>query len=237
MHSFLALQHSIPSWPQTSFLGEFFQFQLVSSSQTFSSPCSLHALKPQQNWKHGMRKKCRTGRDEKKSPGNIIQSMNLDQKNCTTLSPHEATILHWFRATCSERIQAFPIRSPHRLLRREEWGINHATKSRNHGTSTTGTLNPKKRARFIRERVVDTLSVAKATGMNPLASSTSDTPETTASSKRYRRPARTANTRVKKQCFTVPTFFSKLPAKYQMTTAPQVKDIRSSYTKMQVTSL
>lgn len=175
-----------------------------------------------------MRKKCRTGCDEKKSRENIIKSMHLDHKNCTTLSPHEATILHWFRATCSERIQAFPTRSPHRLLRREEWGINHTTKSRNHGTSIIGTLNPKKRARFIRERVVDTLNVAKAKGMNPLASSTSDTLETTLSSKRYRRPVRMANTMVRKQCFTVPTFFSKLPAKYQMTMAPQVKDIRSS---------
>lgn len=134
--------------------------------------------------------------------------------------PHEPAHL--------ERIHASPARSPHRLLKREEWGINHAMQSINHGTSTTGTLTPKNIVLFIRERVVETPNVAKATGMNPLASSTSDTLETTVSSKRYRRAERTANAMVRKQCFAVPTFFSKLPAKYQMITAPQVKDIRSS---------
>lgn len=142
--------------------------------------------------------------------------------------PCEPAIPLWFRALHVERIQASPARSPHRLLKREEWGINHAMQSINHGISTTGTLTPKNRVLFIRERVVDTPNIAKATGMNPLASSTADTFETMVSSKRYRRAERTANATVRKQCFTVPTFFSKLPAKYQMIMAPQVKDIRSS---------
>lgn len=114
------------------------------------------------------------------------------------------------------------------LPRREEWGINHATQSRNHGTSTTGTLTPRSRALLIRERVVDTPNMANATGMNPLGSSTSTTLETTAASRRYRRAERTANRTVRKQCLAVPTFFSKLPAKYQTRTAPQLRDIRSS---------
>lgn len=114
------------------------------------------------------------------------------------------------------------------LLRREEWGINQATQSINQGTSTMGTLTPKSGALRIRERVVDTANMAKATGVNPLASSTSDTPETTASNKRYNRAEEMAKAKVTKHCFTVPTFFSKLPAKYQMITPLHTRDIRSS---------
>lgn len=45
--------------------------------------------------------------------------------------------------------------------------------SSNHGTRTEGTTTPNTRARLMRERTEVTPSMAKATGVNPLASSTS----------------------------------------------------------------
>lgn len=80
----------------------------------------------------------------------------------------------------------------------------------------------------MRERVVETPSMAKATGMNPLASPTSSSLETRGSRRRYSRAESTEKRAVRMQCFTVPTFLSKLPAKYQMITAPQAREIKSS---------
>lgn len=128
---------------------------------------------------------------------------------------------HW------ERIQASPTRSPHRFPRREEWGTNHAMQSPSHGTSTTGTANPKSTVLLMRERVVETPSMAKATGRNPWASPTCSSLETRGCRRRYSRAASTEKAAVRMQCFAVPTFFSKLPAKYQVITAPQASEIRS----------
>lgn len=118
------------------------------------------------------------------------------------------------------------------LPKKGECGISHTTPSRNQGTSTTGKLSPKRSVLLIRERVTVTPNIAKATGVNPIASSISHNPDRTAWSTRYNRAEETAKITVKKQCFTVPTFFSKLPAKYQTMIALHTKPITSLYRKM-----
>lgn len=98
--------------------------------------------------------------------------------------------------------------------------------SRSHGTSMEGTTTPNTRARLIRERTTLTPSMAKATGVKPLASSTSPSFDSvvTASNDRKMIAEKRAKITVKKQWRTVPTVLSKLPAKRQMMTAPQSRE-------------
>lgn len=95
-----------------------------------------------------------------------------------------------------------------------------------HGTSIEGTTTPKTRALLIRERTELTPSMAKATGVKPLASSTSPSfdSDDTASNDRKMMAEKMAKITVKKQWRTVPTVLSKLPAKRQMTIAPQSRE-------------
>jgi hypothetical protein len=68
--------------------------------------------------------------------------------------------------------------------------------------------------------------MAKATGVKPLASSTSPSfdSDDTASNDRKMMAEKTAKIKVKKQWRTVPTVRSKLPAKCQIMSAPQSRD-------------
>lgn len=125
------------------------------------------------------------------------------------------------------RIQASPMESPQTLLRKEVWGMSHEAPSSSHGTRTEGTTMPNTRARLIRERTVVTPSMAKATGVKPLASSTSPSfdSDDTASNDRKMIAEKMAKITVKKQWRTVPTVLSKLPAKRQMMIAPQSREM------------
>jgi len=98
--------------------------------------------------------------------------------------------------------------------------------SRSHGTSIEGTTTPKTRALRMRERTELTPSMANATGVKPLASSTSPSfdNEDTASNDRKMIAEKMAKITVKKQWRTVPTVLSKLPAKRQMIIAPQSRE-------------
>lgn len=98
--------------------------------------------------------------------------------------------------------------------------------SRSQGTRIEGTTTPNTRARLIRERTVVTPSMAKATGVKPLASSTSPSfdSDDTASNDRKMIAVKRAKIKVKKQWRTVPTVLSKLPAKRQMMMAPHSRE-------------
>ena len=104
--------------------------------------------------------------------------------------------------------------------------MSQEAQSRSHGTSIEGTTMPHTRALRIRERTELTPSMAKATGVKPLASSTSPSFESddTASKDRKMMAQMMAKTTVKKQWRTVPTVLSKLPAKRQMMMAPQSRE-------------
>lgn len=146
-------------------------------------------------------------------------------------TPRTYSVVHPLACQCYYisplgRIHASPIPRPQTLLRKEVWGMSQEAQSRSHGTTSEGTTMPNTRARLIRERTQLTPSMAKATGVKPRASSTSPSfdSDDTASNDRKMMAQMTAKTRVKKQWRTVPTVLSKLPAKRQMTMAPQSKE-------------